>query len=224
LDKYAIQDARAAVKGCELNRLPIKKLVLSGFVVDAEPFFKWFNPNLLRTIEFKHDCLDAGFALPAFMEGRVEIFWPQEENPNGTETAIEGKVYQSKQLAAEEFKGGQPVKCWKGLSPAARYHLFMETKQVKQVEQVKLAQQAQQAKRAEAERKMKVNGGGPKGKVRSYEDSIDDDQQMMMENSESQVSPRPPSLRPSPPRRRRRPSFGFGFLYGGRRAIFHGLV
>jgi hypothetical protein len=65
LDKHAIEKAKvlAGVVGRTLNRLSIKKLTLSGFVVDAGPFIQWF---------------DAGFYLPKSMRG-VRITFPKEE-------------------------------------------------------------------------------------------------------------------------------------------------
>lgn len=70
LDKYAIEKAkiRAVVTGGATNtRIPIKKLTLKGFVVDADPIFQWFDPQRLRTIYFKGDCIDAGVWLAPSM-------------------------------------------------------------------------------------------------------------------------------------------------------------
>ncbi len=63
-------------QGVNLRYLPIVKLVLAGFVVDAGPFFRWFNPMRLRNIEFKYGCIDAGFALPSHMSNLVTVSWP----------------------------------------------------------------------------------------------------------------------------------------------------
>ncbi|KAG5207270.1 hypothetical protein GTR04_0882 [Trichophyton interdigitale] len=78
LDKESIGEAkiRALAMGCTLDRLPIVKLTLTGFVVDADPFFMWFNPHRLRVINFKNDCVDAGFAIPRLMSDRVVVSWP----------------------------------------------------------------------------------------------------------------------------------------------------
>ncbi|KAK2843934.1 hypothetical protein FQN49_005928 [Arthroderma sp. PD_2] len=78
LDKEAIADAkvRASEMGCTLERLPVVQISLTGFVVDADPFFLWFNPHRLRVINFKNDCVDAGFALPRSMTERVVVSWP----------------------------------------------------------------------------------------------------------------------------------------------------
>lgn len=64
-------------QGVNLRYLPIVKLVLAGFVVDAGPFFRWFNPMRLRQVDFKHGCVDAGFALPSHMDNLVTVSWPQ---------------------------------------------------------------------------------------------------------------------------------------------------
>jgi hypothetical protein len=78
LDKNAMAAARSAVssQGVNLRYLPVVNLVLAGFVVDAGPFFRWFNPMRLRSIEFKHSCIDAGFALPSHMSNLVTVSWP----------------------------------------------------------------------------------------------------------------------------------------------------
>lgn len=65
-----------ASQGASLRYLPIVKLVLAGFVVDAGPFFRWFNPMRLRKVEFAHGCIDAGFALPSHMHNLVTVSWP----------------------------------------------------------------------------------------------------------------------------------------------------
>jgi hypothetical protein len=36
--------------------------------VDADPFLHWFDPQRLRTIHFKGECIDAGFWLPQAMQ------------------------------------------------------------------------------------------------------------------------------------------------------------
>ncbi len=78
LDKQAIAMAKleAAPRGGRLRYLPVVKLALSGFVVDAGSM-KWFDPLRLRQIEFKHNCIDAGFALPVNMVDLVKMSWPR---------------------------------------------------------------------------------------------------------------------------------------------------
>ena len=73
----AIARTRVSSQGVNLRYLPIVKLVLAGFVVDAGPFFRWFNPMRLRQIKFKHGCIDAGFALPSHMSNLVTVSWPE---------------------------------------------------------------------------------------------------------------------------------------------------
>lgn len=78
-------------QGVNLRYLPIVKLVLAGFVVDAGPFFRWFNPMRLRQIEFKYGCIDAGFALPSHMSKLVTVSWPgkpQQEDQTITVSRI----------------------------------------------------------------------------------------------------------------------------------------
>ena len=71
LDKFAIEKAkiRAGIMQ-ELSSplLPIKRLTLSGFVVDAGPFLQWFDPQKLRSIYFKGHCVDSGFWVPSPMQ------------------------------------------------------------------------------------------------------------------------------------------------------------
>lgn len=58
------------------RRLPIRKLTLFGFVVDADPFVQWFDPRRLRGVDFRDGCVDAGFWLPRAMR-RVIVTFPQ---------------------------------------------------------------------------------------------------------------------------------------------------
>jgi hypothetical protein len=85
LDRNAMASARSLVssQGVNLRYLPIVKLVLAGFVVDAGPFFRWFNPMRLRQVEFKYGCIDAGFALPSHMSNLVTVSWPGKTQQDG---------------------------------------------------------------------------------------------------------------------------------------------
>ncbi|KAJ5580297.1 uncharacterized protein N7459_006282 [Penicillium hispanicum] len=76
LDKYSMEMAkiRALAMGNTSRRLSIKKLTLSGFVVDADPFLQWFDPDKLRSIQFKGQCIDAGFWLPSSMKHVLVLF------------------------------------------------------------------------------------------------------------------------------------------------------
>jgi hypothetical protein len=78
LDSRAIAMAKMAASnlGGNLRYLPVVKLVLSGFVVDAGPFLCWFDPMRLRRIEFNY-CVDAGFAIAGNMYDSVEISYPE---------------------------------------------------------------------------------------------------------------------------------------------------
>ena len=78
LDALTIATARSKVEFRTLNphvpdRLPIRKLVLAGFVLDANPFLHWFSPDKLRQIVFRDHCVDAGFGLHEDMCGRVDV-------------------------------------------------------------------------------------------------------------------------------------------------------
>ncbi|KKY15706.1 hypothetical protein UCRPC4_g06207 [Phaeomoniella chlamydospora] len=75
LDVRAIKLAheRAKSQGATLSFLPIVNLTLVGFVVDAAPFVRCFNPMRLRHIDFKHNCVDAGFVLPRAMRPLVAV-------------------------------------------------------------------------------------------------------------------------------------------------------
>lgn len=78
LDSQSMETAkvRALAMGLTCKRLAIKKLTLSGFVVDAGPFVHWFDPEKLRSIHFKGQCVDAGFWLPRSM-AKVSIRVPR---------------------------------------------------------------------------------------------------------------------------------------------------
>ncbi|KAJ6084622.1 hypothetical protein N7486_011422 [Penicillium sp. IBT 16267x] len=79
LDKRCIEVAKvlAMQMGRTSRRLSIRKLTLSGFVIDADPIIQWFDPEKLRCIHFKGQCIDAGLWLPLSMKN-VSIQVPQE--------------------------------------------------------------------------------------------------------------------------------------------------
>ncbi|GAB1211325.1 hypothetical protein ATERTT37_000438 [Aspergillus terreus] len=80
LDKLAIEKAKVramALGGRTRNRLSIRTLTLTGFVVDADAFLHWFDPARLRCIHFRNDCVDAGFYLSLPMK-KVSILFPRE--------------------------------------------------------------------------------------------------------------------------------------------------
>ncbi|PKX90386.1 uncharacterized protein P174DRAFT_515497 [Aspergillus novofumigatus IBT 16806] len=107
LDKTAIEKAkvRAMVMGRTLNRLSIKTLILTGFVVDADPFIHWFNPKHLKCINFKDFCVDAGFYLPWPMR-KVAIHYPRDVS---TEPVPARRIDPLRELKVIELKGGKKV-------------------------------------------------------------------------------------------------------------------
>ncbi|RLM01704.1 hypothetical protein CFD26_109030 [Aspergillus turcosus] len=107
LDKTAIEKAkvRAMVMGRTLNRLSIKTLTLTGFVVDADPFIHWFDPKHLKCINFKDYCVDAGFYLPWPMR-KVAIHYPRDVKK---EPVSARRVDPLRDLKVIELKGGKKV-------------------------------------------------------------------------------------------------------------------
>lgn len=89
--------------GRTLNRLSIKKLTLSGFVVDADPFIQWFDPSRLRTIHFKENCVDAGFYLTRALKTVAVLF------PNNETTVLARSVDLSDSLKVIELRGGKKI-------------------------------------------------------------------------------------------------------------------
>ncbi|KAL4892859.1 hypothetical protein BDV59DRAFT_202231 [Aspergillus ambiguus] len=80
LDKLAIEKAKfraMLMGGRTCNRLSIRKLTLTGFVVDADAFLHWFDPTRLKCVNFKNYCVDAGFYLSTPMR-KVSILFPRE--------------------------------------------------------------------------------------------------------------------------------------------------
>ncbi|KAL4816029.1 hypothetical protein BDW67DRAFT_191192 [Aspergillus spinulosporus] len=79
LDKMCIEKAkiRAMASGSTRNRLSIRTLILTGVVVDADPFLHWFDPKRLKCINFKDNCVDAGFYLSHCMK-KVSILFPKK--------------------------------------------------------------------------------------------------------------------------------------------------
>lgn len=106
LDKTSIEKAkvRAMATGRTLNRLSIKTLTLNGFVVDADPILLWFDPKMLRCINFRDNCVDAGFYLCRPMR-KVEVKFPTE-----IEKAVTmRKVDVRKELKIVELRDGKKV-------------------------------------------------------------------------------------------------------------------
>ncbi|KAL9107914.1 MAG: hypothetical protein Q9227_007236 [Pyrenula ochraceoflavens] len=78
LDQQSMRMGRnaASAMGCILRFLPVARLTLAGFVVDAGPFYTWFSPLRLCEIKFQNGCFDAGFGLPPDMLSKVAISRP----------------------------------------------------------------------------------------------------------------------------------------------------
>jgi hypothetical protein len=117
MDKRAIEAAkgRAALLGPTLNRFSIAKLTLSGFVVDADPFELWFDPERLRTIHFKNNCVDAGFFLPDDIQDHVTITFPREIE----ERALHMWIYRvdpRKEVKLIELRKGAKIAEWSAQS------------------------------------------------------------------------------------------------------------
>lgn len=90
--------------GRTLNRLSIKRLTLSGFVIDADPFIQWFDHRRLRSVHFKDDCVDAGFYLPKSMR-RVHITFQRE----GGNALFVRHFDLFKHLKVVELRGGKTI-------------------------------------------------------------------------------------------------------------------
>lgn len=109
LDKLCLEKAkiRAMAMGDTRNRLSIRNLVLTGVVVDADPFIHWFDPKRLKCINFKDNCVDAGFYLAHCMR-KVSVLFPKQlKEP--VETFGTRRVEPLKELKVIELKGGKKV-------------------------------------------------------------------------------------------------------------------
>ncbi|KAL2823485.1 hypothetical protein BDW59DRAFT_180652 [Aspergillus cavernicola] len=107
LDKMCLEKAkiRAMAMGNTRNRLSIRTLVLTGVVIDADPFLHWFDPKRLKCIHFKDDCVDAGFYLSHCMR-KVSLLFPHEIH----QPVIFGQnVNPLKELKVIELNGGNKV-------------------------------------------------------------------------------------------------------------------
>lgn len=107
LDKHSIEKAkvRALAMGYTCTLLTIKNLILSGFVVDADPLLQWFNPRKLRSIHFKGQCVDAGFWLPGTMQ-KVTVRGPKTIDM-GTVPVGVLKLDLRKDLKVVDLRGGK---------------------------------------------------------------------------------------------------------------------
>ena len=110
LDKRSIEQAklRAMIEGPTSPRLSIRTLILTGFVVDADPFILWFDPARLRRIDFRNDCVDAGFYLPGSMKEKVTVAYPQ--HAEGHAHAVSARRVEVKEeLKVVELKDGKKI-------------------------------------------------------------------------------------------------------------------
>lgn len=93
LDSLAIGLAqkRAKEQGLVGDKLSIATLNLTSFVVDADPFVKWFDSGKLRDVNFDGFCVDAGFSLPQEMRHQVTVSIPNGALPR----VVMAKKYQT---------------------------------------------------------------------------------------------------------------------------------
>ncbi|KAL4994858.1 hypothetical protein BDV10DRAFT_197190 [Aspergillus recurvatus] len=107
LDKMCIEKAkiRAMAAGSTRNRLSIRILTLTGVVVDADPFLHWFDPKRLKCVNFKDNCVDAGFYLSHCMM-KVSVLFPRKTR----EPVFEGRrVDLCRELKVVRLEGGRKV-------------------------------------------------------------------------------------------------------------------
>ncbi|OJJ96206.1 hypothetical protein ASPACDRAFT_81476, partial [Aspergillus aculeatus ATCC 16872] len=112
LDKIALEKAKicAMVQGPTRNRLSIRTLTLTGFVVDADPFLLWFDATRLKCLNFKDYCLDAGLYLCEAMH-RVSVLYPRllMVDEEGREAVVARRVNLRKELRVVQLRGGRKV-------------------------------------------------------------------------------------------------------------------
>lgn len=109
LDKKCIEVGKvlAMQMGRTSRRLSVQKLTLSGFVIDADPIIQWFDPEKLRCIHFKGQCIDAGLWLPPSMRN-VSLEVPQESDLQAVPVGIVN-VDLKKDLNAEVIGGKKGI-------------------------------------------------------------------------------------------------------------------
>ncbi|KAL4792258.1 hypothetical protein BDV19DRAFT_392259 [Aspergillus venezuelensis] len=113
LDKHCIEKSkiRAMAIGPTRNRLSIRTLILTGIVVDADPFLHWFDPKRLKCVNFKDDCVDAGFYLAGCM-GRVSVLFPRlirNESEEKKGIIVGRKVDLRRELRVVKLEKGRKV-------------------------------------------------------------------------------------------------------------------
>ncbi|KAL4805301.1 hypothetical protein BDV18DRAFT_160962 [Aspergillus unguis] len=109
LDKVCLEKAkiRAMAMGATRNRLSIRTLILTSVVVDADPFLHWFDPKRLKCINFKDNCVDAGFYLTHCMR-KVSVLFPRQLREPVNTVEIR-KVDPRRELKIIEIKGGRKI-------------------------------------------------------------------------------------------------------------------
>ncbi|RAH49400.1 uncharacterized protein BO95DRAFT_507983 [Aspergillus brunneoviolaceus CBS 621.78] len=112
LDKIALEKAKicAMVQGPTRNRLSIRTLTLTGFVIDADPFLLWFDATRLKCLHFKDYCVDAGFYLCEAMHC-VSVLYPRLllVDEEGREAVVARRVNLRKELKVVQLRGGRKV-------------------------------------------------------------------------------------------------------------------
>ncbi|PYH86858.1 hypothetical protein BO82DRAFT_52597 [Aspergillus uvarum CBS 121591] len=129
LDKLALEKAKvcAMVQGPTRNRLSLRTLTLTGFVVDADPILLWFDPTRLKCLHFKDFCVDAGFYLCEAMH-RVSVLFPRLLVQEGEEAVVARRVNLRKELKVVQLRGGRKAgempytgpKCLREVVPEGR--------------------------------------------------------------------------------------------------------
>ena len=107
LDSVAIGLAqkRAKRRGPVNDKLSIAILNLTSFVVDADPFVKWFDSRKLRVVNLDGFCVDAGFALPLEMLHQVKVSIPNGAMP----TITMAKKYRAGSVKRITIRTGRKV-------------------------------------------------------------------------------------------------------------------
>ncbi|KAA8645373.1 hypothetical protein EYZ11_000445 [Aspergillus tanneri] len=107
LDKILMEKAKicAMAIGRTRQRLSIRTLTLTGFVVDGDPFLHWFDTKRFKCINFKDYCVDAGFYLSLPMK-KVSVIYPREvqEKP-----LVGRKANLLSELKVVELRSGKKV-------------------------------------------------------------------------------------------------------------------
>ncbi|CAG7929733.1 unnamed protein product [Penicillium olsonii] len=108
LDKMVMEKAkvRAMAMGYFRRRLPVKHLVLSGFVVDSGPFTSWFG-GCLRTIHFRKNCVDAGWWLPHHLAGICGV--RHSDSGNWEVLCVPGGLDEGDAAAARSGRGASEM-------------------------------------------------------------------------------------------------------------------